>query len=446
MKEVFLKRMKDMLTEEYDQYICTLDEPAYRGIRVNLLKTDVETFQNEFPYVQEKTPFCPLSFYLSRDLKAIGNHPYHTSGLCYLQEPSAASAVEVLDVRKGDWVLDLCAAPGGKSTQIASYLQHTGCLLSNEIESSRAQILMSNAERMGIMENIITNTSPHILCEEVKGHFDKVLVDAPCSGEGMFKKNSQAMDAWSEEHVLACKHRQLHILDSAYLALKQDGILVYSTCTYAMEENEQVIYEFLLNHPDMELINCDVEFGRCGLPYKDLDVSKVRRIFPMDKGEGHFIAKMKRTSDNPPVKLTYEKEQIIPKFVEEFLQEQIQKKPAYVYQKQDQIFIKNTPFIKLKKSKIIRQGVMCGEVRRNRLEPHHHFYMSAAFDFRNKVELKKEEVRVFYSGNVIPIENVKGYCALTYQNHVIGFGKGDGIVIKNKLPKGLRCNIDENLF
>lgn len=202
-----------------------------------------------------------------------------------MQEPSASSAVEVLDVQEGDWVLDMCAAPGGKSTQIAAKLQHSGLLVSNEIEAKRAAVLMSNMERLGFSECMITNARPDELAKEMGGWFDKVLVDAPCSGEGMFKKHAKAMDDWSVEHVASCAMRQKLILESAYETLKEEGILVYSTCTYSMEENEEVIYAFLKHHEDMELLDCQVNFGRSGFSYRDLDVTKVRRIFPMDQGK-----------------------------------------------------------------------------------------------------------------------------------------------------------------
>lgn len=448
MKEAFLNRMQDMLQEEYEDYLKTLSNPAYRGLRVNTLKTSADEIQKELPFSMKPTPFSKDSFYIDAALRSLGNHPYHMCGLCYLQEPSASSAVEILDIKPHDWVLDLCAAPGGKSTQIAAKLQHTGFLLSNEIDASRANILLSNLERIGASENMITNANPKVLCEQVQGLFDKVLVDAPCSGEGMFKKHSKAMEEWSIEHVNACSSRQSHILDSAYITLKEDGILVYSTCTYAIEENEKVIYEFLQNHPDMELINAQVTFGRSGLPYKDLTSAYVRRIFPMDQGEGHFIAKMKRTSFNSPSKLFNVKQQPIPEFVKAFLKDQLVSIPSHIHIDHQQIYLKQTPFLKLKNIRVLRQGILCGEIRKERIEPHHHFYMSAFLQphLQHLAPLTKEQVHTFYSGNVVPVKGYHGYCALSYQGHILGYGKGDGVCIKNKLPKGLRCQIESSLF
>ncbi|MDD3049428.1 MAG: RsmF rRNA methyltransferase first C-terminal domain-containing protein [Bacilli bacterium] len=438
MKDQFLKRMQLYLQDEYDDYLKTLNEHAYRGIRVNLLKEDKPLLESTFSLIPSK--FCKDGYYSDGSIS--GNHPYHLQGLFYMQEPSASGVVSVLDVQKNDWVLDLCAAPGGKSTQIASALMHTGFLVSNELIANRAQILLSNLERMGVSENMITNTSVEILCDEMMGCFDKVVVDAPCSGEGMFKIHEKAMEDWSEEHVASCATRQLMILNEAYKALKQNGILVYSTCTYAMEENEQVIYTFLKAHPDMELVDCDVDFGRSGIAYLDLDVSKVRRIFPMDQGEGHFIAKMKRVSENTKRKLEEIKNKKIDECVDVFMKDQLSKQPLYFYHQNGKVYAKNTPFIKLKKTKILRQGILCGEIIKQRFEPHHHFYMASCLDANRKkvISINEKECAIFLSGNVLNIPCEKGYTALSYHNHILGYGKSDGKQIKNKFPKGLRVN------
>lgn len=438
MKDAFLKRMKVYLNDEYDAYLKTLQEPAYKGIRVNLLKEDKALLEQTFTL--EPSIFCEDGYYSDGSIS--GNHPFHLQGLFYMQEPSASSVVSILDVQKDDWVLDLCAAPGGKSSQIASMLGHTGFLVSNEIVANRAQVLLSNLERMGVSENMICNSSPDIICKEMQGCFDKVVVDAPCSGEGMFKIHEKAMEDWSEQHVEACATRQLLILNEAYHALKQKGILVYSTCTYAIEENEQVVYAFLKQHPDMQLVDCHVEFGRQGIAYKDLDVSKVRRIFPMDKGEGHFIAKMQRTSENKKVPLEEVRSKQIDSSVTAFFKEQLVKPLPYIYENKGKVYMKNTPFIKLNKTKILRQGIFCGEIIKNRFEPHHHFYMASFLDRQRTrvVALDDEQCRIFLSGNILNIPYPKGYVALSYHSHILGFGKSDTKTIKNKYPKGLRVN------
>lgn len=440
MKEQFLDRMKRYLGDEYDAYEKTLQEGMYRGIRINPCKSDVEEIKALSLCELTPSKICSDSYYIPEDVAHLGNHPAHLAGLFYMQEPSASSAVEVLDVKEGDWVLDLCAAPGGKSTQIAAKLHHSGCLISNEIDAKRAMILMSNMERMGFGEYMITNTRPEILCKEMMGCFDKVLVDAPCSGEGMFKKHSKAMEDWSEEHVCACATRQRLILDSAYEALKQDGILVYSTCTYSMEENEETVYAFLKKHPDMELIDAGVDFGRIGFPYEDLDHTKVRRILPMDQGEGHFIAKMKKHGEQSCAKLKELNNDVLPAFVSDFLKDQLSETLPYHIMLNDKIYIKQTPFIKLKKTRILRQGILVGELIKNRIEPHQHFYTASLLQDRYQriYDMSEEECHIFLEGNQLSVSGYKGFTALSWHHHPIGFGKGDGMVIKNKYPKGMR--------
>ena len=261
MNEFFLERMKLYLGSELDAYLESLTKPLYRGLRVNTKKIDMDRIIRELPFLNRPSLFSENSFYVDSSL---GNHAYHICGAFYLQEPSASSAVEVLDVQEDDLVLDLCAAPGSKSTQIAQRLGKKGYLVSNEYDAKRAKILVSNHERMGTVNFAVTNSDTRPLCNHFESCFDKVLVDAPCSGEGMMKKHEQAKDEWSLDNVLLCAKRQKDILSNAYKALKKDGVLVYSTCTYAKEENEDVISWFLETYPDMELMDMEVTFGREG--------------------------------------------------------------------------------------------------------------------------------------------------------------------------------------
>lgn len=441
MNERFLKRMQDLLQEEYPAYYRTLSNPPFRGIRINSLKIDVNQFLKETDLKLSCSPFSKEGFILEEPVNSLGNTVQHRQGLFYIQEPSASSAVTVLDPQPHDWVLDLCAAPGGKSTQIAEKLKNEGLLIANEIDFSRSMILLGNMERLGISEAIVTNSSPDVICPCLQGWMDKVLVDAPCSGEGMFKKEDQAMVDWSEEHVQACSIRQRKILDCAYVTLKQDGILVYSTCTYAIEENEMVLDQFLQSHPDMELIDCHVSFGRAGISIGCVDGQKVRKIFPMDQGEGHFVAKMQRKSSNTQVKLPLLKSQPVATCVHQFLQQQLTQsyQPAVFLQK---VFMMKQPMIELKGVRVLRQGILCGEIVKNRFEPHHHFYTSAVHQacFKRKIELNEQQVTQYLTGQQIEFETEKGYVCLCYHNVAVGFGKSDGLVIKNKYPKGLRSH------
>ena len=348
MNEQFLARMRELLGPDYDAYVETLNNPPFRGLRANLLKIQPDALVKRQFASLSPSPFAREGFVLTGSETGLGNHIYHRQGLFYMQEPSASSAVTILDPQPGDWVLDLCAAPGGKSTQIAARIGQSGFLIANEIDGGRARVLMSNLERLGVSEAMITHASPERLCPQLGGWMDKVLVDAPCSGEGMFKKEDRALADWSVEHVRACGQRQQKILESAVFTLKEQGILVYSTCTYAPEENEQVIDQFLRKHPEMELIDCGVDFGRPGLSTGLVDGAKVRRIFPMDQGEGHFVAKLRKTAAQPGVRPRFVKSAPLPSTVREFLSGQLTDlSDLHFHLEQDRLSLMRHEFIQL---------------------------------------------------------------------------------------------------
>lgn len=442
MKQDFLQRMQDLLKDEYDAYIASLDREVYKGLSLNQAKCDIEFLSKHFPYALEPSNFSSVGYRFDSNVKSIGNHWSHLAGLYYLQEPSASSVVDMLDIQEGDWVLDVCAAPGGKSSQIATKLNNTGFLVSNEFDSKRANILLSNLERMGVTENMITNAPVDKLCPLMQGWFDKVLVDAPCSGEGMMKKHELAKLEWSKENVEACATRQLFILNEAVKCVKEGGLLVYSTCTYAQEENEGVVYEFLKQHPEMELVDCLDHVKRTGIVYEDLDVSKLRRIFPMDGGEGHFMCRMRKKVSTGASSKNELKSSKVDVEVSKFVKGQLGYEDSYYLEINNKIYMKKTPFIQLKNINILRQGVYVGEMVKKRLEPAHHFYLASRFmnDYKQVVELTDEELLIYLSGNVIS-RNIKGYVCVMYKKIPLGFGKGDGMMIKNKYPKGLRIMV-----
>jgi NOL1/NOP2/sun family putative RNA methylase len=420
----------------------------YRGLRINPLKIDPQKLQQEM-HLSWPSPFAPNSFYVQ---SALGLHPYHVSGAFYLQEPSASAVVACLDVQPGDVVVDLCAAPGSKTTQILPYLGSNGLLICNEIDGKRAQALLSNLERMGAVNFVLTNMDTAVLCGQIEACADKILVDAPCSGEGMMKKHAAAKDEWSLENVKHCAFLQHEILNNAYKALKKDGILVYSTCTYAKEENEEQIARFLAEHEDMQLLQIEADFGRCGLETKGMDASKVRRIFPMDQGEGHFIAKMQKTS-GAQRNLPELKNEKLPKLASAFFQENFERDFSFYMQsagKQkdiQQLFGMNHPFVSLKKGKVLRQGVYLGDVIKKRFEPAHALYLSSAMlgNMKHTIELDEKQMDDYVHGLSIALPSKKGYIAVCYKGIPFGFGKSDGAQIKNKYPKGLRFLVNSHI-
>ncbi len=419
--------------DEYKEFIACYDRPQDKGIRINTLKCTPEKAAREINI--RPSPYSPLSFYVVQgetEFK-IGLHPYHAAGALYSQEPSASSAVTVLDPQPGDRVLDMCAAPGGKSTQIAALLGGAGLLWSNEVVRSRANILLSNMERMGVRNAVISSVYPNVLEKSLKGFFNKVLVDAPCSGEGMFRKNPEAIIEWSPEHVAACALRQRAILDSAAACVEENGVVVYSTCTFSYEENEGVVKSFLSDHKDFVLEPVNVNFGR---PAFDIPAL---RIFPMDGGEGHFVAKFRRISPNK----SGTKSISLPKtdtvgaveLYRSIFNNDIWGEITAV---KDKLVILPRGLPEIKGLGVIRAGVILGEVTGKRIEPHHSlFTCQRPEDCKNILELTVESCGAYLHGEEVECD-CKGYTAVAIDGMVVGFGKASGGRLKNKYPKGLR--------
>lgn len=433
----FLFRMKSLLGDEFDEFLKFYNADNFRGLRVNTLKCTFEKLAGLLDFELNPTPFCREGFYIPNEITSLGNSPLHHCGAFYIQEPSATSAVEMLGVEEGDFVLDLCAAPGGKSTQIGAKLNGTGLLWSNEIVKNRANILLSNIERMGIHNAVVSNAHPDLLCEKLAGRFDKVLADAPCSGEGMFRKNNAAQTEWSVEHVKSCAERQLNILNSAKKALKSGGVMVYSTCTFSQEENEGVISRFLAENPDFELDDSGVNFGRPAMKF-------ARRIFPMDGGEGHFAARLRKKGDifkypNNAVSKKVDKE------ILEFYDSLFNNRPFG-----ENIEIRNGKIIILPRNynfdtnglPVLRAGVILGDYLKNRIEPHHSVFAAVrAEDCKNCVDfdVNSNDIKAFLHGEEINIPTeLKGYTAVCVNGMTVGFGKASNGRLKNKYPKGLR--------
>ena len=446
MKEFFSRISPLLSVQELEILKNEYNKPFYRGVRVNTLKCTVAELLNLVEGISEDdvTPFCNEGFYISDSCDFGGNHPLHHAGAVYFQEPSAMSAAQTLSPEEGDRVLDLCAAPGGKSTQLASVLNGTGLLWSNEIVKSRANILLSNIERCGVKNAVVSSCNPEVLCEALEGMFDKVLVDAPCSGEGMFRRDENARNEWSAEHSDSCAVRQLKILSSAKKALREGGVLVYSTCTFSYAENEGVIEKFLLENPEFELVDCGEKFGRRTLS------GLACRIFPMDGGEGHFVAKLRKKESadgcgfcaSQTVEPTAKKK--IPSFVFDFLKDTFYDTSDYerLLLHGDKVYAlpENCPDIK--GTGVLRAGVYVGNIKKNYFEPEHHLFMSA--DIKNvkqvvNLNLDDERLVKFLKGEEIPVDDsLKGYTAVAVEGVITGFGKVSSGRLKNKYPKGLR--------
>ena len=364
---------------------------------------------------------------------------------------------EYLEAKPGERILDLCAAPGGKSTQIGAALNGEGLLISNEIHPARAKILSENIERMGIRNAIVTNETPEQLSEMFVEYFDRILVDAPCSGEGMFRKNEDAMTEWSKENVTFCAERQDEILSHAASMLRPGGRLVYSTCTFAPEENEGSISRFLEKHPEFSIVAVEKKDGMSAgvpewIPSPADGIGHTIRLWPHRlKGEGHYLAVLKkagelpddyrggcRNGEQPGLKEKDCKECM------EFLDTYFKKKPTGILVKfGDQIYLAPEGSPSLKGLKVLRPGLHLGTVKKNRFEPSHALALaSKVSDVTYSTDLPSDgaEIRAYLNGQTINREGEKGWYLITTDGYSIGWGKLAGGIMKNHYPKGLRKN------
>lgn len=292
----FLDRMQRMLGEEYPAFLDGYEKTKAYSLRINRQKGTIEELKKKTSFLSKKVPWTENGYYYKEEDRP-GKHPFHEAGVYYIQEASAMASAVYLDAQPGERVLDLCAAPGGKSTQIADAMQGKGLLVSNEINPSRAKSLAENIERMGIKNALVVSHEPAFLAQRFPEYFDRILVDAPCSGEGMFRKNEEAVREWSCENVLMCAQRQAEILENAAVMLRPGGRMVYSTCTFSTEENEETISGFLKMHPEFEIEEVEKFSGMVpGMP----PLEKAVRLWPHKlEGEGHFLASLKKEGYQP---------------------------------------------------------------------------------------------------------------------------------------------------
>lgn len=433
MNDAYLARMKSMLGDEYSAYLQSFEEPANRGIRINTLKRTNAPIDG---ICGRKSPFAENGWYLDAACN-VGQTPEYLCGHIYPQEPSASFAVTAMDLKPGMRVLDLCAAPGSKSTQIAEALDHQGLLVANEIISSRAAILKENMERCGAANVIIVNNTPAEVAKAFPEYFDAVLCDAPCSGEGMFRKDPDAVTHWSPEHVSSCAARQSGILDDSAACVKPGGVLVYSTCTFSIEENEQNVISFLKRHPEFIAEPISAEGGRPGIMMGQ-GAEYTRRIYPMDGGEGHFVARFRKCGEPAEITLPLMTSAPVPKEITAFLNENLTEQFPYLYVHNEVVYGGTAPFIVCRGLHLIRHQTMIGTIRRGRFEPSHGLAMSSWTAMKQSVELSEEEYQSYRRGNTIARRGIKGWAAVTVKGMQAGLAKGDGTILKNHYPKAFR--------
>ncbi len=455
---LFETRMRRLLAHEYAAFFEPWDQPlSVRGLRINTLKITPARFEAVFPHTLCTTPFCENGRETAAQFRA-GSDPLHHAGAYYMQEPSAMSAVTVLSPQPGERVLDLCAAPGGKSTQIAAALQGEGLLWANEYVPGRARVLLQNIERCGVRNSVVSCGDTARLAEALPQWFDAVLADVPCSGEGMFRKEPEAIPAWSEDNIALCAQRSREILDNAAACVRPGGRLVMSTCTFAPEENECAIIRFLHDHPDFSLVPIDVPFGRaafdpdCILPFLPpelhafagtVDTTACRRIFPLDGGEGHFMALLSRDGDERAAVALFEPRKDSHAALGRAVYEDcfIDAPRGTFATFGNTVHLLPPAFPQTRGINILSAGVpvaeLCGE-RTLRAEPTHAVFQ-AAIGCRRVLDLPLADPRVtaFLHGEEIACDN-SGFTGVAVSGILTGFGKASGTKLKNRYPKGLR--------
>ena len=427
LPEAFLQRMEAQLGSEYPAFLESLERPRAVALRFNPLKGE----RPVLPFVREPVPWEPEGFYYAPETRP-GLHVYHEAGVYYLQEASAMAPVALLDPKPGERVCDLCAAPGGKTTQIAGRMLGRGFLVCNEINPKRAKILSRNIERMGVANALVTNEHPETLASRFPGFFDRVLVDAPCSGEGMFRKEEAAVTDWSQETVQMCARRQREILDSAARLVRPGGRLVYSTCTFAPEEDEETVAAFLEAHPEFTPEPVEA-------PWFVPGENASYRMWPHKLlGEGHFAAVLRKTQGESGEVPACPGEKC-PKAWESFAKElDITLPEGKAVSFGQSLYWAPMELPELNRLKVLRPGLELGTERKGRFEPAHALALwLKTCAVTESFPPESPEMKAYLHGDVVP-SGKKGWCLVQAGGYAIGWGKGDGSVLKNHYPKGLR--------
>ena len=457
LPEAFENRMREMLGEEYQEYLDSYQDTRQYGLRVNPLKTTGEELEANTSFHLHSIPWVKNGyFYAEEDQPSC--HPYYTAGLYYLQEPSAMTPASRLSVKPGDRVLDLCAAPGGKATALGAALQGEGVLVANDISNARAKALLKNLELFGISNAFVTNEIPGKLAESFAGFFDKVLVDAPCSGEGMFRKDPAVIKTWEEDRPEYFAKLQKDILKNAVKMLRPGGELLYSTCTFAPVENEGSISWMLENFPEMELLEIEPYEGFApGCPQwgnGNPELSKCVRIWPHKmNGEGHFLALARKSEDVLPERIVIRKTERPDKKSRQILQaffEDCSWKPDWerVEIRGDKVYQVPELPEKLQGIHFLRNGLYMGDMKKDRFEPSQQLAMTLhARQYTGVLRLKPEDERVerYLRGETILVEKEettrqKGWILVCVDEYSLGWGKLVNGVLKNKYSSGWRKN------
>lgn len=460
LPERFEKKIKTILKDEYDDYIKCYEEKRLYGLRVNTAKISVEHFKEICPFEIRPIPWINNGFYYDGESVQPGKHPYYYAGLYYLQEPSAMTPADRLPVSPGDKVLDVCAAPGGKATELGAKLGREGVLAANDISSSRAKGLLKNLEVFGIPNMLVLSEEPGKLTGYFQEYFDKILIDAPCSGEGMFRKEKKMMKAWEEHGPEFFSKLQRSIITQAAQMLRPGGMMLYSTCTFDPLENEGTIEYLLEQYPQFQILEMEAYEGFChGLPEvtasKDSDYGKTVRIWPHKMhGEGHYLALLQKGPAEDGSKTVRMKKTVsqrkgkIPNELSEFLEmTSISFDESRIEIHGEKVYYMPSELPELSGIRFLRTGLYLGDVKKNRFEPSQSFAMVLKEEeFKQTMNLFVSDDRVmkYLKGETLEVEDLtgpkdKGWFLVTVDHFPLGWGKLSSGTLKNKYLPGWRC-------
>lgn len=459
----FEENMKGLLgPEEFQKYIDCFSEPRHYGLRVNTAKISVEDFLKISPWALERVPWINNGFYYNGDAVQPAKHPYYFAGLFYLQEPSAMTPADRLPIEPGDKVLDICAAPGGKATELGAKLLGTGVLAANDLSNSRAKGLLKNLELFGIGNVLVLSEEPGKLVPYFTEYFDKILIDAPCSGEGMFRKDRKMIRAWEEHGPSFFSKIQKSIISQAAQMLAPGGLMLYSTCTFSPEENEQTIEYLLKEYPQFDV--CEIrpyEGFAQGIPQVcesgDPRMSRTVRIFPQKmKGEGHFLALLRKAGEKQNLKdrpMTSEpkancrKMKTLPAELSEFLKDVSRPfSPSGIELKGERVYYMPDNLPALNGVRFLRTGLLMGELKKNRFEPSQALAMNLKKEEYAKVldfPVSDSRIIKYLKGETLDVSDItganeKGWYLVCVDGYPLGFGKLSGQTLKNKYLPGWR--------
>ena len=429
MEELFYKRVKEYFKDDYERYLNLLNEPYTQGFFLNANKANSEDIFNiiDFPYL--KSDLTSSSFYHNHE--NIGKTKAYELGLIYPQEIAASMPSTFINTDNIKTIVDLCSAPGGKTINVLNKVSRDTICICNDISHNRAAILSSNLERSGLDNTIITNKSCDDLANYLENFADLVILDAPCSGEGIIRKYPEILKEYNINNINSLANTQSNLLDNAYKILKNKGQLLYSTCTYSFEEDEQQITNFLSKHTDMHLIDLGNSY------YSTL--KGTIKLSPLNNTEGQFICLMyKDNNDISDSKIKYLKT-IKEKLVDEFIKHNLNIDSYYLYKNNEHYYLSLSPLIDMK-DHVLRYGIYIGDIENKRFIPAHNLYRSNSLrdKFKYIYDLNDYEYDKFISGNELDVKLNNNYYLITYKGYSLGYGKCANNKLKNKYPKGLR--------